>query len=145
MDGAEPLSEEHKEEIESAARDAREDFRKWTREKTGEGNVDWEKERRKLFESMSGHMRASWVRPVPGTRLVSKGAEEWPEKLPKLEEVEGGGDEHTKELVEKAFRNFALVVIEPEGVDYCELGVVPNRRTMFALDGESWKEDAVVP
>ena len=155
MDGAEPLEDEQKEEIEFAAKEAFDEFEGWADgldldddEEDEERNLDWEEERRKMFESMSEHMRASWVRPVPGTRLVSKGAEAWPEKLPKLSEAEAGGDEHTKTLVRKAFKNFALVAIEPDRIDYVELGVVPNRRTIFEQDEDedkSWIEHAVVP
>ena len=144
LNGAEPLTDAQKEEIDGAAKDAREEFTKWTKNQDSEKNFDWEAERRKMFESMSEHMRAGWVRPVPGTRLVAKGAEDWPEKLPKLDEV-AEGDEHTRELVEKAFRNFALVVIEPSGIDYVELGVVPNRRTFFEPKEGKWMEEAAVP
>lgn len=149
-----PLEDRQREEIEDAAREVRKEFEGWADglgDKVDVGNdkakFDWEKERRRMFESMSGHMRASWVRPIPGSRLVAKGAEAWSSTLPKLSEAEAGGDEHTLELVKKAFTNFALVVIEPSRIDYVELGVVPNRRTIFEKNHEEggWIEQAVAP
>jgi len=119
-------------------------------EDLGGAGFDWEKKRVETFEGMSGHMRASWVRPVPGTPLPGgyAAAKAWPESLPKLAEVEQGkGGEETKKLVKDALKNFALVVINPLEVDYVELGVVPNQRTHFWRErgtGE-WVEEVVVP
>lgn len=125
-------------ERESAVRALRERF---PGVELGGDGFDWEAERRKRFDDVSGHMRASWVRPVPGSVLPSPdAAKEWPETLPKLSE----GGEETK----AAFRNFALVLIDPVEVDYVELGVVPNRRTRFFKEGEGegeWREEALVP
>lgn len=138
------VSEEQKRKIEGAVAKLYSSFP--GAELGGEG-FDWEKERRERFEGMSGHMRASWVRPVPGTRLVDPGsAEKWPEKLPKLGDISSkDGESETGGLVKAALRNFALVVIDPVEVDYVELGVMPNRRTRFFKEGEEWKEEAVVP
>jgi len=113
----------------------------------GEG-YDWEGKRREVFDAMSGHMKASWVRPVPGTPLPGgyAAAKKWTETLPKLSEVtEGKGGEDERKGVEEALRNFALVVIEPLEVDYVQLGVVPNQRTNFTKQGEKWIEAIVVP
>lgn len=115
----------------------------------GEG-FDWEGKRVEVFDTMSGHMKASWVRPVPGTPLPGgyAAAKEWPESLPKLSEVEeGDGGEESKRLLKDALKNFALVVIDPMEVDYVELGVMPNQRTNFRLDKSNgeWVEEIVVP
>ncbi|KAG8219316.1 hypothetical protein J3R82DRAFT_197 [Butyriboletus roseoflavus] len=107
---------------------------------------DWEAKRVEMFDRMSGHMKATWCRPVPGTPL--KGGEEemkkWPVKLPKLGEAENEEDE--KNLM-RALSNFALLLIEPFEVDYLELGVSPNRRTFFKRDESSveFEETLVVP
>lgn len=104
---------------------------------------DWEAKRREVFGQMSAHMKASWCRPVPGSRL--EGGEEearrWPERVEFKE-----GDEVIKKNWEMALSNFALVVIDPSVVDFVELGVVPNRRTEFrrTVDGQ-WEETALVP
>jgi len=111
----------------------------------GQGaSFDWEAKRLEVFRSMSAHMKASWCRPVPGSRLEG-GADEakkWPVKL----EEPKPGDEEGKRLWEMSLANFALVVIEPQDVDYVELDPLPNRRTRFwrTSSGE-WNEEALVP
>lgn len=106
--------------------------------------IDWEKKRTESFDSMSGHMKASWCRPVPGSKLDGgyEEAKKWPVKLPKLGEAE---NEEDKRNLEKALGNFALLVIDPVEVDFVELGVVPNQRTNFTREGEEWVEQIVVP
>lgn len=108
-------------------------------------DFDWEKERLERFDAMSGHMRASWARPVPGTALwPGEDPKAWPETLPKLADAK----DQERESVDAALNNFALVVINPQEVDYLELGVMPNRRTHFFKDitkGGAWDEEAVVP
>ena len=113
-----------------------------------EVNYDWERKRKEVFNSMSGRMRAAWARPIPGSSLPS-GNNNWPETLPGLDdddETQADKQASEKAEVAYAFKNFALVVIEPEEVDYVELGVTPNRRTVFRCIGEEeWVETAVVP
>lgn len=110
------------------------------------GEIDWEAKRRALFDDMSGHMKASWVRPTPGTPMPGGGgydeAKKWPERLPKIGEAK---DEKEKRLVEEALRNFALVVLDPLDVDYVELGIVPNQRTRFVKKDDDWEETILVP
>jgi pyridoxamine 5'-phosphate oxidase len=106
--------------------------------------IDWELKRRQIFDSMSGHMKASWCRPPPGSKLEGGygEAKKWPQRLPKLGEDE---NEEDKKNLEVALGNFALVVIDPFEVDFVELGVVPNQRTKFTRNGEHWVEEVVVP
>ncbi|KAL5533764.1 hypothetical protein ACEPAG_224 [Sanghuangporus baumii] len=139
--GADSISEEQKRTIENAVAKLRSAFP--AKELGWEESV-WEKERIERFDAASEHMRASWVKPVPGSRLSDPSdAKKWPATLPKSDEA---GDK--KELVAAALKNFALVVIDPVEVTYVELGVTPNRRTRFFKEsaGEGgWKEEAVVP
>jgi len=110
-----------------------------------EENFDWEAKRKEVFNDMNGAMKASWCRPIPGSPLKSPDdAKSWPTELPKLGEAKT--DEERKNL-EKALKNFALIVIEPSEVDYIELGVNPNRRTRFIWKGKEaeWSEEMVVP
>jgi len=106
---------------------------------------DWEAKRKDVFNSMNRHMKATWCRPTPGSRLGG-GAEEaakWPEALPKLGEAEGEDEEKNLTM---ALGNFALVVIDPNEVDYVELGKIPNERTKFTRTQEGvWSEKAIVP
>ncbi|KAF9786798.1 hypothetical protein BJ322DRAFT_1052049 [Thelephora terrestris] len=106
---------------------------------------DWEAKRVQVFDSLSGHMRASWCRPTPGS-LMKGGYEEakdWPETVPT---TSGATNEKEKKLVEQALGNFALVLIEPTYVDWVQLGTSPNRRTFFHRgDDGSWTETIVVP
>lgn len=106
--------------------------------------IDWESKRSQVFDSMSGHMKASWCRPTPGSKLEGgyEEAKKWPQKLPRLGEAE---TEEDKKNLEIALGNFALVLIDPFEVDFVELGVNPNQRTKFTRDGENWVEEIVVP
>ncbi|OAX31210.1 hypothetical protein K503DRAFT_110193 [Rhizopogon vinicolor AM-OR11-026] len=105
---------------------------------------NWEDERRKQFDNIGAHMRASWCRPVPGSPMNSySDAEKWPVKVPKPEEEGYDADEY-----EEALGNFGLLLIDPIEVDFVELGVMPNRRTRFVRqksDGKKWKEVILVP
>ncbi|KAF8346930.1 pyridoxamine 5'-phosphate oxidase-domain-containing protein [Amanita rubescens] len=110
-----------------------------------DSGFDWEKQRINIFKSLSGHMRATWCRPVPGSPLT--GGEEEAKKWPvRLEEPGADSDEESKSNWETALTNFALLVIDPYECDYIELGVVTNRRTKFSRTEEGdWKEEALVP
>jgi len=88
-------------------------------------------------------MKASWCRPVPGSRL--EGGQEEARKWPVRLEEPKPGDEEGKRLWEMSLANFALVVIEPHDVDYVELGIVPNRRTRFWRKDGGWDEEELVP
>jgi len=105
---------------------------------------NWEDERRKQFDNVGAHMRASWCRPVPGSPMGSYGdADKWPVKVPKP-----GEEEYDAKSYEEALGNFALLLIDPVEVDFVELGVVPNRRTKFVRqesNSEKWKEVILVP
>ena len=91
---------------------------------------------------MSEGMRASWCEPFPpGTALGSYEEQKgWPRKVP----VEPSTDEDRKNL-EFALGNFALMLFEPVRVDWCALGIQPNRRIVFTREGEEWVEQLVVP
>ena len=109
---------------------------------------DWEDKRKVVFKGMSPFMKATWVRPPPGSRL--EGGEEEAEKWPvKLEEPDENGifkSDEDKILWETALGNFALLVVDPVEVDYVELGPVPNRRTKFwRSDHGQWQDEALVP
>jgi len=108
-----------------------------------EGNYDWEAKRIETFKKMSPVMKASWCRPVPGSRLEGgqEEAKKWPVKL----EEPKPGDEEGKRLWDMSLSNFALVIIEPQDVDYVELGPIPNRRTRFWRTGGVWNEEDLVP
>jgi len=110
---------------------------------------DWEAKRVETFDRMSGHMKATWCRPVPGTPLTG-GEEEmkkWPKTLPKLGEAT---NEAERQNLVTALSRCALLLIEPFEVDYIEFAVEPNRRTRFERDWEDarsveFKETLVVP
>ncbi|KAG1902570.1 uncharacterized protein F5891DRAFT_143076 [Suillus fuscotomentosus] len=105
---------------------------------------DWEDERRRQFDSVGAHMRASWCRPIPGSPMDSySDAEKWPVTVAKP-----GEEGYDAKNYEEARGNFALLLIDPIEVDYIELGVMPNRRTKFVRqesDDERWKEVILVP
>lgn len=107
-------------------------------------NYDWEESRNEVFKGLSAHMKASWVRPTPGSRL--EGGEEEAKKWPVRLEEPKDGDEEGKRNWETALNNFGLVIIDPTEVDYVEFAVVPNRRTRFWKTEEAeWMEESLVP
>ncbi|KAF8499243.1 pyridoxamine 5'-phosphate oxidase-domain-containing protein [Russula emetica] len=106
--------------------------------------IDWEAKRRELFDAVSEQMRATWCRPPPGS-VLKCGYEEmndWPDKVPKPSDAK---TEKEKELVELALSNYAIIVIEPLYVDWVQMAIKPNRRTLFTREGIDWKEEIVVP
>lgn len=113
-------------------------------ERLSEGGFDWEAKRVRVFDSLSGRMRACWCRPTPGTPMKGgyEEAGKWPKTVPT---TTGATNENEKKLVEVALGNFALVLIEPTYVDWVQLGVSPDRRTFFHRgEDESWTETIVV-
>ncbi|KLO20196.1 hypothetical protein SCHPADRAFT_864090 [Schizopora paradoxa] len=137
--GLAPLPEKETQRIVKAAKELSDSF--FIAKLLPDG-FDWEGKRVEVFDSMSAHMKASWVRPVPGTPLKKyEDAKAWPEVVPKVGEAKG----EEKAIVKEALKNFALVVIDPFFVDYVELGVTPNQRTTFTKDANGWTEEIVVP
>ena len=112
---------------------------------------DWESRRLEMFKSMSPYMKATWCRPVPGSRLIGgrEEAKRWPERIEDPSAHEHLPDAKYNELLWKqALKNFALVIIDPIEVDLLELGVFPNRRTRFFKSAENhglWDEEDLVP
>jgi len=106
--------------------------------------IDWETKRRELFDAVSEQMRATWCRPPPGSPLKG-GYEEmndWPVRVPKPSDAK---TEKEKELAELALSNYAIMVIEPLNVDWLQMAIKPNRRTLFTREAVDWKEEIVVP
>jgi pyridoxamine 5'-phosphate oxidase len=110
---------------------------------------DWEETRRGTFTAMSPGMRATWLRPAPGSVLEGgqKEAESWHKSLDEPDPAKEGYEE-AKRLWDTALSHFTLVVIDPLEVDMVELGVVPNRRTLFKKKEGApgvWEELELVP
>lgn len=103
----------------------------------------WEKQRMTLWkESMSGHLRASFGRPPPGTPLDQvPPPDTWDESLPAESD-----DPEEKKKIENALSHFALIAFRVDAFENLELKPVPNRRTQWTKqkDGE-WKEVKVAP
>ncbi|EIN14289.1 hypothetical protein PUNSTDRAFT_96034 [Punctularia strigosozonata HHB-11173 SS5] len=118
------------------------------RELKAEG-VDWESKRRELFNTMSPHMKASWVRPTPGSKIDDyEESKKWPSK------VEGSAGDNPEDPdqaknLETALGHFALVLVDPIEVDYVEMAVLPNRRTRWiregGVEGTVWADHLEVP
>ena len=106
---------------------------------------DFEAKRKETFDKMSTVMRASWCVPHPPGTIVPDYDEQsktWPREVP-LEQDAKTDDE--RKDVEIASRNFALMLIEPDRVDWVSLASQPMKRVYFARDGEKWMEDQAVP
>ena len=102
---------------------------------------DWERKRVEVFNQLSGRTRAMWCWPAPGTPL--RGDEKWVETLPRTDEANGA----EAELVEVALRNFVLLAVEPDEVDWLDLKAVPMRRTRFEWDERAgeFRATAIAP
>ncbi|KAJ9123478.1 hypothetical protein QFC24_003692 [Naganishia onofrii] len=130
----------------------------------GERERNWTK-------GISGHLRATFARPTPGTPLdkVDRKPEDWTETMKpegetvsircvpyshaphacdaKFLSVLGWQDEQKQEAA-SAKANFTLVAIAPHTVEMLELKAVPNRRTVWTRPeqaGGQWTVQAVVP
>ncbi|KIY50508.1 hypothetical protein FISHEDRAFT_64717 [Fistulina hepatica ATCC 64428] len=107
-------------------------------------NFNWENKAVEVFRNMSPGMKASWCLPTPGTPLDThpdSPPDSWPTRIVDPEE----GDKQNRENWNRSLSRFALLLIEPSGVDYVELAVAPNKRTKFWLQGGKWHDQACVP
>lgn len=90
----------------------------------------WVNKRSEEFEKMSGHLRATFARPPPGTPLedLKEGEKpgDWSESI-----KPPGEDEKTKSDLARANDNYHLVAISPSSVEMLELKAIPNRRTVW--------------
>jgi pyridoxamine 5'-phosphate oxidase len=85
----------------------------FAKDKKGDEEFNWEDERRRIFEKISPPIRASFVRPIPGTPLKAgergddskDGGKEDYEPKDWPAELEMDGD---KKLLEESYSNFAL-------------------------------------
>ncbi|KAK7040224.1 hypothetical protein VNI00_010030 [Paramarasmius palmivorus] len=115
-----------------------------------DSETDWETKRLAIFKRLSSHMRASWCRPPPGSLLTNPEEEmkKWPSRVDIPGEEPDDSDEEqkkkNKENWDTAFSRFALVVIDSTGVDYLDMGIVPNRRWRFRREDGDWKETEIV-
>ncbi|KAI0714620.1 pyridoxamine 5'-phosphate oxidase-domain-containing protein [Earliella scabrosa] len=107
-------------------------------------NFDWEAKRKEVFEKMSPGMRASWCSPYPpGTPIRSyEEQKDWVKSVPPEEEAKS---EEDRKNYQTALHNFALMLVEPVDIDWCALGIQPNKRTVFKREGEKWSEQLVAP
>jgi len=111
----------------------------------GESAFDWEKKRREVFESLPAPIKASYLRPPPGS-AIEAGGEADKTSVGTVRKLEEAQSEEDKKNWEKALNNFTLVVFEPVKVDYVEFGINPHRRTLFTRnENNEWTERNVVP
>ncbi|KAH9829507.1 uncharacterized protein C8Q71DRAFT_863264 [Rhodofomes roseus] len=112
--------------------------------KLGEQGFDWEKKMGELYdEGDDNGLRASLNRPPPGTRIPTyETAKEWVPEVPRLGHAKDDAD---RQRQEEGLRNYALLLVEPFEVDWCELALSPHQRTKFRRKGDAWEEWPVVP
>jgi pyridoxamine 5'-phosphate oxidase len=89
-----------------------------------------------------GVTRAAFAQPAPDTPSKGIDLKEWPETLPKLNDAKG---EEEEGWVKMALENCVLFIVEPDVVDYLELGVMPHRRTRFEWKKTGWAKVALIP
>ena len=110
---------------------------------TGNTQIDWDQERLITFDSISGHLRATFARPVPGTPMTNyEEGKAWPTTVDTRGEEK---DEQGKRVVDEALTNFALVVLDPSEVECLELDPIPNRRTKWTKKADQWEAQVLVP
>ncbi|WRT64641.1 uncharacterized protein IL334_001575 [Kwoniella shivajii] len=102
----------------------------------------WVEKKKELWKSVSGHLRAGFGRPKPGTPLDQvPSSDTWPETIP----AESDKPEEQK-TIKFAYDNFAIIAIAPEAVEYLELKPIPNRRTQYKRQSNGeWEETKVAP
>ncbi|WVR04766.1 hypothetical protein IAU60_001778 [Kwoniella sp. DSM 27419] len=108
-----------------------------------EGKAEWwDDQRRKLWESVSGHLRAGFGRPPPGKKLDEvESPDKWPETIPAKSD-----DAAEQKTIDYAYSHFAIIAIAPQAVEYLELKPVPNRRTQWKRNPNGdWDETKVAP
>lgn len=100
---------------------------------------DWEAERQRIFGKMSEKIKASFLRPTPGTLIadINKDMSDFPEEL---------GNDADETQIKTAMENFSLIAIEADEVDAVDLKKTPNERVLYRkkTDG-TWMEEAVAP
>ncbi|KDE06237.1 hypothetical protein MVLG_03396 [Microbotryum lychnidis-dioicae p1A1 Lamole] len=98
-------------------------------------DFDFEALRQEQWKSLSGHLRASFLRPKPGS--------EWPkDKKYEFQERLGLGEEGEDE----AMKRFSLVVFEPAVVDHAKENSQPPVRYVWTKQADgSWEETQVAP
>ncbi|OCF30770.1 hypothetical protein I316_07577 [Kwoniella heveanensis BCC8398] len=108
-----------------------------------EGKAEWwENERKKLWEGVSGHLRAGFGRPPPGKKLDEvESSDKWPETIPAKSD-----EPDEQKTIDYAFSHFAIIAIAPQAVEFLELKPIPNRRTQWRRQADgSWDELKVAP
>ena len=130
-----------------ALRERGEEAEQSARKEDGMGTAfDFEKKRQEVFDAMPSFLKAEWARPVvPGEVVESVAAlEQWAIDIPRKDEIKTDED---RRRWEAALENFAMVLIEPTRIDWLQLGVQPNRRTVFVRADDTasgWAEKLVV-
>ncbi|KAM0788112.1 hypothetical protein ACM66B_001279 [Microbotryomycetes sp. NB124-2] len=102
---------------------------------------DWEQERLRHWRKLTPELRASFLRPAPGS-AVTGDPNQWLAEMP--HDLEVSSDRH-KELNKIALSRFALIVLEPHEVDVCELVEHPHKRTVYKLSEGEWTSSDAVP
>ncbi|KAK1921678.1 hypothetical protein DB88DRAFT_498838 [Papiliotrema laurentii] len=106
-------------------------------------NEWWQDKREQLWKDLSGHLRGSFGRPTPGTPLdqVKEKPEDWIQRLDPESD-----DPKQKKDIEFAKGNFAIIAVQPTGVEVLELKPQPNRRTQWTKQSDgSWSKVEVSP
>jgi pyridoxamine 5'-phosphate oxidase len=124
-------------------------------------NEWWQDMREQLWKDLSGHLRGSFGRPTPGTPLdqVKEKPEDWIQRLDPesvslhisivfffCHPADNQDDPKQKKDIEFAKGNFAIIAVQPTGVEVLELKPQPNRRTQWTKQSDgSWSKVEVSP
>ncbi|KAI0756123.1 hypothetical protein C8Q80DRAFT_1126727 [Daedaleopsis nitida] len=97
---------------------------------------DWDAKGKEVLDAMSPGMRAWWSAPKGSGTPLSSAEEQkgWASK-----------SDEDKNNYETAAKNFALMLIDPDEVDWVALGAHPNKRTVFRKEGGQWVEQFLAP
>ena len=112
----------------------------------GDGGVfEFERKRQEVYDAMPSVLKAEWARPIaPGAIVDSLDVlDGWACDIPQRKDIK---TEEDRTRWEAGLENFAMVLIEPMRVDWLQLGVLPNRRTIFTRTddpGQGWTETFV--
>ncbi|CCH45706.1 hypothetical protein BN7_5291 [Wickerhamomyces ciferrii] len=96
---------------------------------------EWEAELKNKWESLSRNLKSSFRKPDPGSVLT-------PEKQKLLDSISRGVD-GSNEI--DGTKNFGLVLLLPENVDYVNLNGHQSRYKHDRVDEDQWDETEICP
>ncbi|KAK9465618.1 pyridoxamine 5'-phosphate oxidase-domain-containing protein [Lipomyces arxii] len=105
---------------------------------------DYAKEFNNVWDNLSTSMKLSFIKPPPGTEFTQESIDQM-DKVSQLTDDHHAGKEISQEVISEGKKNFVLVLLLPEFVDYVNVQGV-GQRVVFSLAGKyEWIFHQVCP